>query len=413
MKQVDILITNAAEVVTCSGDSLKELGVRKNVWIAIHGDTIVGVGTEAELTKRFDMTSAHVIDATGKVVAPGFVDSHTHLIFYGTRVEEYAAKVAGIDIQELLDEGLEVGPSHTIEMTRHQPEEELFQQAKKRILNMLDYGITTVESKSGYGLTTESEIKILEVSRRLDKETPLDVVNTFLGAHGIPENMTKEQYIEEIIHDMIPKVQQKGLAEFCDVWCDEGYFTAEESRRILEAGLQHGMKAKIHADAYSYIGGSDLAAEMKMVSIDHLNYTPMEVMHKLADAGVTGVLMPALDFAVAHQRPFDARAMLDSGMNIALATDFCGACYTESMQFVINLACRLYSFTIEEAIKAATWGGAKALDLNDRGVIEEGKLADLQIWDIPTYKHIAYELGTNAVEIVLKKGDIVVQHRKH
>lgn len=411
--KVDTLITNAAEVVTCIGETLKDIGLQKNVWIAIVGDNIAGVGSEAELQQRFDWADATILDATGKVVAPGFVDSHTHLIFYGTRAEEYAAKIAGINIQQLLDEGLEVGPSFTIEMTRNQPAEVLFQQAKKRVLNMLDYGITTIESKSGYGLTTESEIKILEVSRRLDKETPLDVLNTFLGAHGIPENMTKEQYIEEIIHDMIPKVQEKGLAEFCDVWCDEGYFTAEESRRILEAGLQHGMKAKIHADAYSYIGGSDLAAEMKMVSIDHLNYTPVEVMHKLAEAGVTGVLMPALDFAVAHKRPFDARTMLDSGMNIALATDFCGACYTESMQFVINLACRLYHFTVEEAIKAATYGGAQALALDDRGTIEEGKLADLQIWDMPTYKHIAYELGTNAVETVIKKGKVVVQHRKH
>lgn len=273
---------------------------------------------------------------------------------------------------------------------------------------MLDYGITTIESKSGYGLTTESEIKILEVGRRLGRETPVDVLNTFLGAHGFPEGMSKSEYLDIIINEMIPQVGKLKLAEFCDAWCDEGYFTAEESKQILEAGLAYGMKPKLHADAYSYIGGSDLAVEMNMVSVDHLNYTPVEVIEKLAKSDVTGVLMPALDFAVGHKKPFDARKMLDSGMNIALATDLCPACYTESMQFVINLACRLYKFTVEEAIKAATYGGARALDLDDRGVIQVGKLADLQIWDIPSYRHIAYELGTNIVKTVIKDGKVVV-----
>ncbi|MFD4820770.1 imidazolonepropionase [Peribacillus butanolivorans] len=408
--KVDLVISNAAEVITCIGEGMGDIGALTNAWIAIKDDKIVGVGSEEEVISKFDIEQSDVIDARGKVVAPGFVDSHTHLVFYGTRVEEYAAKLTGNDPEKLKKIGLTTGPNRTVELTRNTPEEELFEQSKKRLLTMLEYGITTVESKSGYGLTTESEIKILEVSRRLGKETPLDVFNTFLGAHGFPENMTKSEYLDIIINDMIPQVGERGLAEFCDVWCDEGYFTAVESELILKAGLEHGMKPKIHADAYSYIGGSDLAAEMKMVSIDHLNYTPVEVMEKLAEAKVTGVLMPALDFAVSHKRPFDARKMLDLGMKIALATDLCPACYTESMQFVINLACRLYKFSIEEALKAASYGGAQALGLNDRGVIETGKLADLQIWDVPTYKHIAYELGTNIVQTVIKNGKVVVDH---
>ncbi|MDN3017920.1 imidazolonepropionase [Paenibacillus sp. BSR1-1] len=403
--KIDLVITNASEVITCLGEGMRDIGVLQNAWIAIKDGKIAAVGTEEEIKQEFILEHSSIIDAKGKVVAPGFIDSHTHLVFYGTRVEEYAAKVAGLDPQKI---GIAAGPNRTVELTRNRPAEELFEQSKLRLMNMLDYGITTVESKSGYGLTTESEIKILEVSRRLNKETPIDVLNTFLGAHGFPENLTKAEYLFKIVNEMIPQVGERGLAEFCDVWCDEGYFTAAESEVILKAGLQYGMKPKIHADAYSYIGGSDLAAEMKMVSIDHLNYTPIEVMEKLAEANVTGVLMPALDFAVAHKRPFEARRMLDLGMNIALATDLCPACYTESMQFVINLACRLYQFSVEEAIKAATYGGAKALDLDDRGVIEEGKLADLQIWDVPTYKHIAYELGTNIVETVIKNGKIVV-----
>ncbi|KAB2336071.1 imidazolonepropionase [Cytobacillus depressus] len=405
--KVDLVISNASEVITCIGEGMEEIGILTDAWIAIKDEKIVGVGTEAEVKSNFDLEKSSMIDAKGKVVAPGFVDSHTHLVFYGTRVEEYAAKLTGKP-EKLQQLSITTGPSRTVELTRNEPEEELFQQSKKRVMTMLEHGITTIESKSGYGLTTDSEIKILEVGRRLDNETPLDVLNTFLGAHGFPENLTKSEYLDVIINEMIPKVGEQGLAEFCDVWCDEGYFTAEESELILKAGLKYGMKPKIHADAYSYIGGSDLAAEMKMVSIDHLNYTPEEVVEKLAEAKVTGVLMPALDFAVGHKQPFDARQMLDKGMEIALATDLCPACYTESMQFVINLACRLYKFSVEEAIKAATYGGAKALDLDDRGVIQEGKLADLQIWDVPTYKHIAYELGTNIVQTVIKKGEVVV-----
>lgn len=409
---IDLVIRNAAEVVTCLGDGMSDIGVLKDAYIAIKDGKIVEVGQETRGSEDFDLNSGRQIDAAGKVIAPGFVDSHTHLVFNGTRVEEYAAKLTGDERKRLEDLGITAGPNRTIELTRHASEEELFQQSKKRMMKMLDYGMTTIESKSGYGLTTESEIKILEVGRRLGRETPVDVLNTFLGAHGIPDGMTKDEYLRVIIEEMIPEVGKRGLAEFADAWCDEGYFTAQESRKILEAGLKYGMRPKLHADAYSYIGGSDLAAEMNMVSVDHLNYTPEEVMDRLAVSGVTGVLMPALDFAVGHKKPFDARKMLDKGMTIALATDLCPACYTESMQFVINLACRLYKFSVEEAIKAATYGGARALGLDDRGVVAEGKIADLQVWGIPSYAHVAYELGTNIVEIVLKDGEIVVDHTR-
>ncbi|WP_052427619.1 imidazolonepropionase [Neobacillus niacini] len=405
--RVDLVISNAKEIVTCTGDGMGEIGVLKNSWIAIKDEKIVGIASEEEIKNLFDLEYSTRIDATGKVVAPGFVDSHTHLIFYGNRVEEYAAKLIDENPERIKKLGITIGPNRTVELTRNTPAEELLEEAKKRLMTMLKHGITTVESKSGYGLTTESEIKILEVSRRLGEETPLDVFNTFLGAHGFPKNLTKSEYLKVIVNEMIPKVGELSLAEFCDVWCDDGYFTAAESEVILKKGLEYGMKPKIHADAYSYIGGSDLAAEMKMVSVDHLNYTPVAVMEKLAEAKVTGVLMPALDFAVNHKQPFKARTMLDLGMNIALATDLCPACYTESMQFVIILACRLYKFSVEEAIKAATYGGAKALGLDDRGVIQEGKKADLQFWDVPTYKHIAYYLGTNIVDTVIKNGRVV------
>ncbi|MGK7377016.1 imidazolonepropionase [Planococcus sp. 1R117A] len=405
--EVDLIIKNAAEVVTCKGAGNADLGVELGSWIAVKEGIIVGIGTEEQFKSEFSMEKAQQIDASGKVVAPGFVDCHTHLVFYGTRVEEYANKVAGYGPEELKKLGIKTGPNRTIELTRDSEAEELFRQAKKRVETMLDYGITTIESKSGYGLTTDSEIKILEIGRRLAEETPADILNTFLGAHGFPEGMSKEVYLDIIIEEMIPEIGKLGLAEFCDAWCDEGYFTAEDSEKILKAGMAYGMKPKLHADAYSYIGGSDLALSLDMVSLDHMNYTPVEVMEKLAKTNVTAVLMPALDFAVGHKKPFDARKMLDLGLEVALATDLCPASYTQSMQFVINLACRQYQFSVEEAIKAATSGGARALDLDDRGVIEAGKIADLQIWDVPTYKHIAYELGTNAVETVIKNGQVI------
>jgi len=407
-EHINLIIQNANQVVTCSGEALADLNVLTNVAIAVSGEVIIAVDTMDNIDAKYDTSEAKVIDARGKVVAPGFIDSHTHLVFYGARAEEYAYKVVGKDLKKLQAEGYEVGPDQTVKLTCDKPVDELFEQSKKRVLDMIKHGITTIESKSGYGLKTEAELKILRIGRRLDEETPVDIMNTFLGAHGIPEGKTKEEYIDEIINEMIPKVAAENLAEFCDVWCDDGYFTKEESRRILVAGLEHNMLPKIHADAYSYIGGSDLAAEMNMVSVDHLNYTPENVMMELAKTDCVGVLMPALDFAVAHKKPFNARKLIDSGMKIALATDICPACYTVSMQFVINLACRLYAFSIEEAIKAATVGGAQALKLKDRGRLEAGYLADIQIWDIPRYEHIAYELGSNAVETVIKRGDIII-----
>jgi len=410
-KRADVLVVGAAQILTCVPTSGDLAGCIENGSIAIAGEHILAVGPATVVASQVDATSAQVIDATGKVVAPGFVDCHTHLVFGGSRVREYAARMTH-SAAELKALGIPTGILATVAMTRAETLESLAASAGLRLQLMLQSGTTTVESKSGYGLSLIEEIKMLEINRVLQSAQPVDIVSTFLGAHDFPPDAPRERYVETVIHEMIPEVAERRLAEFCDVYCDDGYYTVEESRRILAAGVQAGLKSKIHTDAYSNIGGAGLAAEIAAISADHLNYTERPAMRQLAAAGVVGVVMPALEFAVRHSRPFDARAMMDEGMTLALATDLCPACWAESMQFVMQLACRVYGFSPAEALLAATSHAAKALGLgHDRGTLEAGKLADIQVWDIPTYEDVIYRLGHNAVQMVIKRGKVVAQRR--
>lgn len=404
--RADLVIANAAEVLTCVPTSGDLVGRSPGALVAIAGERIIAVGPPAEIAQQVDASSAEVIDASGKIVAPGFVDCHTHVVFGGSRVEEYAARMT-MNVAEVEALGIPTGIQASVRMTRADSVDELAASAADRMWRMFRHGTTTVESKSGYGLSLAEEIKLLEVNRRLQASQPMDVVGTFLGAHDFPSELPREEYLEIVISEMIPKVAEQGLAEFCDVYCDEGYYAVQESRRILVAGLHVGLKPKIHVDAYADIGGAAMAAELGAVSADHLNYTDRASMRELAEADVIGVVMPALDFAVGHARPFDARAMLAEGMTLALATDICPACWVESMQIVMQLACRLYRFSPAEALYAATVGGARALEMEaDRGSLEPGKLADVQIWDLPTFEDVVYRLGNNAVETVIKRGQV-------
>jgi len=406
--RADLLISGAAEVLTCRPGAKDLIGRIQGGALAVAGGKILAVGPESEISSQVDVTGARIVNASGKIVAPGFVDCHTHLVFGGSRVKEYALRLTrtAAEVKAL---GIPTGILATVQMTRAESLEQLTESASQRLNRMLRAGTTTLESKTGYGLSLEQEMKMLEVNRRLQGSQPVDIVSTFLGAHDFPPEVPRERYVETIIREMIPKVAEAGLAEACDVYCDDGYYSVEESRKILEAGQAVGLIPKIHTDAYSQIGGSDLAAEMRMLSADHLNYTTRAQMKKLAEASVIGVIMPGLDFAVQHPRPFDARAMMEEGMTLALATDICPACWVESMQFVMMLACRLYHLSPEEALLASTLNAAKALRLaHDRGSLEPGKLADIQIWDIPTFEDVIYRLGNNAVETVIKRGKIQV-----
>ena len=405
-KAADIVIENAAQILTCEKDAADHIGLIKNGSVAIGEGKITAVGSRSEIAPLID-AATRVIDASGKVVTPGFVDCHTHVVFGGTRVEEYCARLETDDLDELKRRGVPMGIMVTLSATRDLPIEELYEQSAERVRRMILSGTTTLESKSGYSLNTEGEMRQLKINRILAEKLPVDISSTFLGAHGWAPDMTKEAYMDMLIKEMIPEAGRSGLAEACDIWCDSGHYEKEECRKILEAGREHGMEPKIHAGAYSYVGGEDLAAEMKMYSADHLNYTPISALEKLAESGVTGVVLPGIDFAVNHPLFFNPRPMFEAGLELGMATNCCPGCWCTSMPFIISLACRQHGMPPARALRAATYGGACALKREDRiGSIE----ADILILDIPTYEDIAYRLGENPVDTVIRHGKISVQN---
>jgi imidazolonepropionase len=405
-----LLIEHAAELLTITPDAPDRIGKIVDGSVLIAGEQIVAAGPAGEVAATVDRASVRTIDARGKVVLPGFVDCHTHLIFGGSRVDEYAARIAGRDLGTLKDAGVPVGITGTMQATRALSVEQLTEQALPRLSEMLQMGTTTAESKSGYGLSTDSELRMLRANQQLARLQPVELASTFLGAHALPPDQPRERYIEQIIEEMIPRVAEEQLAEFCDAFCEEGYFTLDETRRVLEAGVAHGLRPKLHLDQYRYSGAALLAAELGCVSVDHLNFTPPEEVRKLAEAGVVGVIMAAIDFAVAHPRPIAARTLLADGLTLGIATDLCPGCWLTSMQFVIALACRLQGLPVEEAVRAATLGGAQAIGRQDRiGSLEPGKQADIVMLDVDRYEDLAYRFGRNAVETVIKRGDIVVE----
>lgn len=391
------LIRGAAEVLTCAAGAPDLIGRVPG------GDVLIEDGLVIDVGRLGEVDADRVVDADGGVVMPGFVDCHTHVLFGGSRVDEYAANCAAAPVPDGAPKGI-VG---TMEETRPLSARELADVSAPRLQQMLAQGTTTVESKTGYGLKRDAELSMLQANRLLAEELPMTIVSTFLGAHAFPPDRNREEYVDEVCAT-IPDIAADGLAAFCDVYCDEGYFTLEQSRRILETGREHGLVPKIHLDAYGHTGAAALAAELGAASVDHLNHTRPEEIEELAAAGVTAVVMPLLDFAVQHEQPTHARWLADRGIRIALATDCCPGCHVTSMQVVIQHACRTGRLSVAAAVRAATIDAAAAAGCDDRvGSLEPGKAADLVILDTGRYENLAYRIGHNAVRTVIRSGEVV------
>ena len=418
--KLDILIKNAEELLTLDstlsgprrGKQMGELGIIQRGALGIKDEKIVSVGTIDQILKETEINEkTEIIDASGKVVTPGLVDPHTHLVFAGTREDEFEERISGKTYQEIEARG--GGIRATVKKVRQSTKEELVELALTRLERMLKQGTTTVEVKSGYGLNLNDEFKILEAVRDLNHIQPVELIPTFLGAHQIPDEFKEERtdYIELLIEEMIPQVAERRLAEFCDVFCEDGAFTDEESKEILSTGKKAGLIPKIHADELSPYGGAELAAQVGAISADHLVYASLEGIRKMRESGVIAVLLPGTSFFLNSERYAPARKMIQEGLPVALATDFNpGSCMTESMPLIINLACLKMGLTPAEAIVAATINAAYAIGREEKiGSFQRGKIADVVIWDFPRYRILPYHFGVTLAETVIKKGKVLIE----
>lgn len=388
---------------------MDDLGIIEDGAVAVSEGKILAVGKTKEVLEQFKVDNkTEIINAKEKVVLPGFVDCHTHPVFASTREEEFEMRIKGKTYQEIAEAG--GGIKSSLKALRSKSKQELVQLTLPRLDRMLSHGTTTIEAKSGYGLSLEEEIKMLEVIEELNRLHPIDLIPTFLGAHEVPPEFKnrKIEYINLIVNEMIPEVAKRKLAVFCDIFCEKGVFDIEESRRILTAAKKHGFKLKLHADQLSSLGGSKLAAELGAVSADHLEFIDDEGIGMMKDAGVIGVMLPGASFGLGMKEYPPVRKMIDQGLPVALATDFNpGSSMTESMPMIMSLACLMMRMNPAEAITASTINSAYAVDMADQvGSIEVGKKADLVIWNVQNFKEIPYHYGVNLVEQVIKNGNI-------
>lgn len=405
-----MLLENIATLVTCksgasgrrSGSEMADIGVLRNASVLIENGVIAAVGGAGSIGVD---AAVERIDCTGRTVLPGFVDSHTHMVFAGNRADELARRLRGATYQEIAASG--GGILSTMRSVRNASVEQIVEQSRPRVRSAFRHGSTTIEVKSGYGLDTASELKMLEAIAILDREEPATLVPTFLGAHDFPpeHRAGRERYIDEIVDTMIPMVAERGLARFCDVFSDTGYYTVEESERIFEAASRAGFELKVHADELSSFGGAEMASRVGAVSADHLLRISDEGIEQMRDAGVIATLLPGTAFFLGL--PYaPARRMIERGMAVALATD-CnpGSNMCENMQMTLALACMGMRMTMEEALAAATINGAAAINMaGGIGSIEAGKEADLLIMSVSDYPEMIYHYGVNQVETVIKGG---------
>ncbi len=411
-KNTDLLIKNAKQLLNpqINSSSAGRLQIIENGSIACFQGKIVRTGSTAEIASQINLNdNATIIDASGKVVSPGFVDPHTHPVFYGTREHEFEMRSQGKSYREIAEAG--GGIRFSVRQLRDASKEQLVHHALPYLDRFLQHGTTTIEAKSGYGLSLEDEIKSLEVIQELNRLHPIDLIPTFLGAHEIPDEYRhrREAYIDLIIKEMIPQVAERKLAEFCDIFCEEHVFNVRESEKILTAALNYGFKIKIHADQLTASGGAELAAKFGAVSADHLDYITPEAIYQLKSAGTVPVLLPGAVFFLGLNHYAPARKMIEAGLPVALATDFNpGSCMTESMPLMMTLGCIYLKLLPEEVWLATTLHAAQAVSRTRAiGSLTPGANADLVIWNIPNYQYLPYHFGVNLVDQVIKKGKLV------
>jgi imidazolonepropionase len=413
-----LLITGAAQLLTLRGggprrgDSLSNLGLVKDGAVLVSEGKIAAVGTRKHVEARKDAKGAKKLDLGGRVVLPGFVDSHTHLIHAASRAEEYELKIRGASYEEIAKKG--GGILNSVKKLRAAISDTLKSRARAALEEFASYGTTTVEAKSGYGLDLASELKILRLQRELKREQPLEIVSTFLGAHVVPAEFRgkpdgADRYIALLVEQMLPDVVNENLAEFCDVFCDRGAFSLAQSRRILSEAQAHGLAPRLHAEQLSHTGATQLAVELGAVSCDHLEQVNGADIKALAKSETVATLLPGCDFHLGWENYAPARKLIEAGAVVALATDFNpGTSPTVSMPMVLSLACTQLRITPAEAIVAATINGAYALRRDKQvGSLEVGKQADLAVFEVEDYREIPYYFGMQRCWMTMKSGEIV------
>ena len=410
------LLLTARQIVTCAGaapkrgSDLDDAGVIDRGALLVANGVLEDVGPEADVRSRLGGQSVTEHRFPNRVLAPGFVDAHTHAIFAGNRAREFERRLRGEDYMAILESG--GGILETVDGLRHATEENLVDQTLSRLDRMLEHGTTSAEVKSGYGLEVQAELKSLRVLERLRELVPIELTGTFLGAHAFPRGLDRSAYVTQIIEEMLPAVVDQGVVDSCDVFCDRGVFDLDQTRLIMERAVGFGLRLRIHSDEIKALGATELACSMGAASVDHLIAITDSGIQALSASRTVGVLLPGTSFTLGKTYA-PARKMIENGCSIAIATDLNpGSCHNENMQFAFQLACATYRMTPAEAFNATTLNAAYSLGLDQRiGSLEKGKQADILVLDVEDYREIPYKLGVNHVEKVYKAGSIVMQRQ--
>lgn len=412
---MNLIIENAKQIITCNSNGKRFLAGKhqKNIGLIENSSILIENGIVSYIGKKIPAglipKASNKISAKNKVVFPGFIDSHTHLVFAGDRTKEYTMRLAGKTYEQIANAG--GGIANTVNAVRKTSKSDLKKIALKSVNRFVSFGVTTLEAKSGYGLDTANEIKILEAINELNDESPVDIIPTFLGAHAVPKGKTKSEYIEQVLYEMIPAVAGRNLAKFIDVFCEKNYFTPSETDLIFKQGIKFGLIPKLHTNQFHSIGGIETAVKNSAISADHLEALTGSEIRLLKGKNIVATILPGVSYFL--NIPYaPARKLIDNKIPVAISTDFNpGSCMTENIQLIMSLAAHKLNMSPEEIINAVTINAAASLGISSEvGSIEPGKKADLVIFDMPDYNHLFYHFGINLVDTVIKNGKIIFQN---